>query len=248
MKLACEDIQATDATQVRTKLYKDVIDAYREEIETGAIFPPIICFAEDGSERIILSDGHHRLYATIHAGREEIEVDLRVGDKHDALEFALQANRAHGLRMTNADKIKGVKMALADTELAQRTQQEIADICGVTRQTVSRVSRRETLDENSQDDVTKLQQPEENSPENVRPTKLPPTQEMVDRDELRRAMSLIKVFPYAGDDTQKLELTQDDIGDINYCIDWLTEALEAYVAAQYDQGCLRDSENRVATE
>lgn len=246
--MRCEDIQATDATQVRTRLYKEVIDNYREEIENGAKMPAITAFCEENSERIILSDGHHRLYAHIHAGREEIEVDLRVGDKHDALEYALQANRSHGLRMTNADKVKSVKMALADTELAARNQQEIADICNVTRQTVNRISRRETLDDNEQEGVTKLQEPEENKPENNRPTKTPPTQQMVDRDELRQAMSLIRAFPYGGDDTERLALSQDDIADVNYCIDWLTQALEAHVAAQYEPGDLRGPASRVATE
>ena len=246
MRMRCDEIQATDTTQVRAKLSKETIDQYREEIETGAIMPPVVVFAEKNSERYILADGHHRLYAHVHAGLELIEIELREGDQHAALEWALQANRSHGLRMTNADKVKSVKMALADTELAARTQQEIADICNVTRQTVSRISRREQLDNN--DGVTKLQEPEENKPENNRPTKTPPTQLEVERDELRQAMSLIKALPYDGDHIQKLGLSQEDIADLNYCLDWLTKALEAYVAAQYELDTDHVSKNRVANE
>lgn len=262
MKLACNSIEATAAPQVRTKLHKDVIDQYREDLEAGAIFPPVIAFAHKGSEKIILSDGFHRLYATIHAGHEEIEVELHEGGMHEALVYALGANAGHGLRRSNADKVNAVKLALKDPEISQMTQQKIADICRVTRQTVNRISHRETLDENEQGGVTKLQrteenlpdnirpsgraptqqndkgvtksqEPEENKPENNRPTKTPRTQEMVDRDELRQAMSLIKAFPYGGDDTEKLGLSQDDIANVNYCIDWLTEVLKEHVRCQH---------------
>ena len=48
MKMFCDNIEATEATQVRAKLSNETIDQYREEIETGAEMPPIVVFAEDG--------------------------------------------------------------------------------------------------------------------------------------------------------------------------------------------------------
>ena len=219
-------IEATRATQVRTKLYKDVIDAYRKDLECGAIFPPVDVFAEKGSQRFILADGFHRLYATIHAGIEEIEVTLHEGGMHEALIFALGANAGHGLRRSNADKINAVKLALKDPEISEYTQQEIADICRVTRETVSRVGRRETLGENDDkgDNWTKSQKPEKNQPENNRPTKTPPTQAEVERDELRQALSLIKALPYDGEDTAKLNLSKDDVLDLEYVSGWTAQA------------------------
>jgi len=227
MKMFCDNIEATEATQVRARLNKETIDQYREEIETGAEMPPVVVFAEDGSQRYILADGHHRLYAHIHADLKEIEVDLRVGDMHDALEFALQANRAHGLRMTNADKVKSVKMALADPELAQRTQQEIADIVGITREAVNRISRRDTLDA-AKDVDGEPGESEENKPENVRATKPEPTQEEVERGELRQAASLVKALPYGGEETIHLELTPDDVADLEYISTWCAHAVLAH--------------------
>ncbi len=227
MKMMCDNIEATEATQVRAKLSEETIDQYREEILSGADFPPVIVFAEDGSQRFMLADGHHRLYGTIHAGLEEIEVDLRVGDIHDALEFALQANRAHGLRMTNADKVKSVKMALADPELSQKTQQEIADIVGITREAVNRISRRDTLDATKKVDGEPGES-EENSAGNVRATKPEPTQEETDRGELRQAMSLLKAFPYGGEETVHLDLTPDDIADLEYISTWCAHAVLAH--------------------
>lgn len=227
MKMFCDNIEATEATQVRAKLSKETIDQYREEIETGAEMPPVVVFAEDGSQRYILADGHHRLYAHIHAELTEIEVDLRVGDMHDALEFALQANRAHGLRMTNADKVKSVKMALADPELSQKTQQEIADIVGITREAVNRISRRDTLDA-AKDVDGEPGEPEENTADNVRATKPEPTQQEVERGELRQAASLVKALPYGGEDASKLELTPDDVADLEYLSTWCAHAVLAY--------------------
>ena len=91
-------------------------------------------------------------------------------------------------------------------------------------------------------------QSQEPTDDDIRPTKKPPTQEEVEWDELRQALGLIMAFPYGGDRTKRWGLSQDDIKHINYCIDWLTEALEAYVAAQYKPDADYDSENRMAIE
>ncbi len=229
MKMRCEDIHATEATQVRVHLSKETIDQYREELETGADFPPIVVFAEKNSERYILADGHHRLYAHIHAGLEEIEVDLMEGDKHAALLYAASSNRLHGLRMSNADKVKCLEMLLDDPTARELSQRELGDIVGVTRETVNRVSRRKTIREAKESEVdSEPEQPEENKPENVRPTKPEPTQQEIERGELRQALSLIKAFPYDGEQALSLELTADDIADLEYVSTWTAGAVIAY--------------------
>ena len=65
MKLRCDQIEATDATQVRTKLSKEAIDDYCEAIKNGAQMPPVDVYAEKGSKRYIMADGFHRLYGTV---------------------------------------------------------------------------------------------------------------------------------------------------------------------------------------
>lgn len=224
MKIRIDDLECTEATQVRVMLHKEVIEQYQEDLENGAIFPAIVAFCEKGSERKIVADGHHRIYAHVHAGIEEIDVDLHEGGLHDALLYALGANTVHGLRRSNADKINVVKLALKDPEISQLTQQEIADICRVERKTVNRVGRRETLD-----DVPKVQnqegEAEENKPENQRPTLPAPTQEEVDLGEIRQANALYKAFPYGGEDTTKLALTEADIDDLEYVSGWAAHAV-----------------------
>ena len=237
MKLATDNIEATKATQVRTKLHKDVIEAYCEDMKHGDIFPPIICFAEKDSERYILADGFQRLFAVQQAGKTEIEVELHEGGPLEALLFALGANAGHGLRRTNADKRNAVKMALKNPEISQYTQQEIADICRVERHMVSRISRRDLLDENGNNgnNGTKFHEPEENKPENVRPTKPEPTQEEHDRREFREALAMIRVLPYGGaEGYQRLNLS-GDMKEINDVIDWLTEVLEEHVRCQHQE-------------
>lgn len=249
MKMSCDNIIATSATQVRVKLNKEVIDQYHEDLDAGAIFPPISVFREDGSESYWLGDGFHRLFAAIHAGHEEIDVEVHEGGKHEALIYALGANAGHGLRRTNADKRNAVKIALADPAISQLSQQEIADICRVERHTVSRISRRELLDNNSnnENNGTKFHEPEENKPENVRPTKPEPTQEEHDRREFREALAMIRVLPYGGaEGYQRLNLS-GDMKEINDVIDWLTEVLEEHVRCQHQETDMNDGGIRIGS-
>lgn len=220
--LATDNIEATSATQVRTKIHKDVVDAYQHDLECGAVMPPVIVFAEKGSARYILADGFHRLMAHINAGIEEIEVDVHEGRMHDALEYALSANRAHGLRRSNGDKINAVKMALKDPVFSQLSHQDIANLCGVHKNTVQRTSLRATLAA-----TPKVSTPRPANGDDHRPTLPEPTQEQIEHEELRVALKAIKVFPYPGDEAVKLDLDKDDIADLEYVSSWCAHAVLA---------------------
>lgn len=220
--MPCDAIEATTATQVRTELNRSVIELYQEDIEHGADMPPVVVFREKGSERVILADGFHRLLAHINADILEIEVDIQEGGMHEALAYALQANRTHGLRRTNSDKVNAVKLALKDPIFRDLTQQEIADLCGVSRKTVSRISVRDTTDVPEGKKV----KPKKPSPDDVRPTKKPPTQAEVELGELRQALALIQALPYDGDTAaQTLELSKDDAADLEYVSTWCAHAV-----------------------
>lgn len=225
--LECDQIEATKATQVRIKIHKDIVDAYREDLEhgEGENMPPIVVFAEKGSERYILADGFHRLFAHVHAGIKDIRVSIHEGGMQEALIFALGANSGHGLRRSNGDKINAVRLALKNPEISQLTQQEIADICRVDRKTVNRIGRKKNLDDS---DDPEGGEPEENDASNVRPTKPEPTQAEIDRDLLRQANGIYKGFPYDGDGLIKLELTPDDIADLEYVSTLTAHAVVAY--------------------
>lgn len=222
--MAIEAIEATTATQVRVKLHNDVIDMYEKDIRNGAKMPPVVVFAEKGSARHILADGFHRLVAHVNAELEEIEVEIHEGGMHDALAHALQANRQHGLRRSNADKTNAVKMALKDPVFSALTQGEIADLCGVSRETVNRISVRETTGRTAAEE--KKSKPAKPTPDDHRPTKPEPTQAEIELEEVRQAMSLIKALPYPGDIAAlTLSFTKDDVADLEYMSTWCAHAI-----------------------
>ena len=225
MDLAVDNILASAATQVRKKLNKDTITLYTEDLKNGARFPRMVVFAEDGGERYILADGFHRHHAYVNAEFEKCPVEVHQGGLHEALMYALQANDEHGLRRTNADKRNAVEIALKDPEISQLKVPDIADICRVNERTVRRI--RDDLDLNKAKPKKKNKpgKGEDPEPKDVRPTKKPPTQEEVERDELRQALGLIKAFPYGGEDAVKLDLTKDDTADLEYVAAWCSHAV-----------------------
>jgi uncharacterized ParB-like nuclease family protein len=222
--MSCDAIEATQATQVRTKIHKDTVDLYQQDLENGAPFPAIVVFAEKGSARYILSDGFHRLIAHVNAGIEEIDCEVHEGGMHEALVWALGANDTHGLRRSNADKIHAVQMCLKDPALSQLSHQEIADVCRVHKNTVQRTSVRDTTGRGDKDPA-KPTKPDGND---VRPTKPEPTQQEIERDEVRAAMRAIKVLPYAGGDAVKLGFDKDDVADLEYVSTWCAHAVLAH--------------------
>lgn len=226
-RIELDNIEATAATQVRVKLDAATIDAYTEDFRNGAKMPPLDVFREENSERNVMADGFHRQRAAINAGWGDIGCIVHPGGLHDALIYALSANRHHGLRRTNRDKRNAVEMALKDPEISQYQQQEIADICGVTRQTVRRIQH-DLLADDDETNGTKSHEPSVAEPkdDDFRDDGTKPTQEEVDLTELRQACSLVKAFPYEGSDAaRKLDLTPDDIADLEYVSTWCANAV-----------------------
>lgn len=225
MDLATDNILASAATQVRKKLDKDTIDEYVEDLANGAIFPRLVVFAEAGGDRYILADGFHRHHAYVNSEAATCPVVVHEGGIHDALMYALQANAAHGLRRNNSDKRNAVELALKDPEISSLQIIEIADICRVNERTVRRIRDDLDLDIRKNKKANTPGKGEDPDPEDVRPTRPAPTQEEVERDELRAALSAIKAFPYGGEDCIKLDLSKDDTADLEYVAAWCSHAV-----------------------
>jgi len=222
--LAADNILASAATQSRKKLDPDVVAQYVEDIHNGAVFPPLVVFAEVNSERYILADGFQRLQAFVECDITEVKCELHDGDLHAAFRYCLGANTEHGARRTNADKIHVVEMALKDPEVSQMAVQEIADMCRVNRHTVRRVRER-MLEDVKPGGKNKPGKAVDPKPEDVRPTRPAPTQEEAELEELRQAMSAIKALPYGGGDVTKLNPNKDDVADFEYVSSWLAHAV-----------------------
>jgi hypothetical protein len=223
--LRCGLVEATAATQIRKKLLKEVIDQYHEDLGNGAIFPAIDVFRESGSSRYILADGFHRLFAHIHADRDEIEATIHEGGMQEALIFAAGSNSEHGFRRTNADKRNAVEMCLKDPEISLMGSQEIADICRVTKRTVNKIKHEQMSTDEEPSGNGSHPEPQEPTAEDFRPTRPEPTQEEVERGELRAALSAIKAFPYDGPGAVRLDLSKDDIADLAYVSSWCSGAV-----------------------
>ena len=104
------DSLVTDAgTQVRSDIDDAVVDEYVQALLDGAQFPPLVVFRVDGVH--LLADGYHRVSAYRKAGRSETGADVYHGTREDALWFALGANRAHGQRLSGADKRRAIELA-----------------------------------------------------------------------------------------------------------------------------------------
>lgn len=134
-KIKLVEIVTDAGTQVRAGLNESTVSDYAEALAAGAKFPPVIVF-HDGS-RHVAADGFHRIAAAGRRGATEIECEVRVGGKAEALKFALGCNAHHGLRRTNADKRHAVGLALR--EFPGVSDRALAEMCLVGHPLVAEV-------------------------------------------------------------------------------------------------------------
>ena len=132
--LDIDGIRIDSGTQARAALDEATVAEYAEALGRGIDFPPVVVF-RDGTEHY-LADGFHRLAAFRKAGRDSIQAEVREGTRDAARWYALGANKTHGLRRSNADKRKAIRMALQERpDLSDRA---IADHVGVSHPTVAK--------------------------------------------------------------------------------------------------------------
>jgi len=223
-QLPINELEATAATQVRVRIDPTTIDDYARDMKNGAIFPPMVVFAEQGSQRYILADGFHRKAGYEKAGIEEVEVQLEVGGMLEALRFALAANAQNGLRRSNADKVHAVQMALKDPELSQLSLREIGELCRVSHELVRNIKQ----EQNGTKPAKKVStvDSKENGDDAVAPTlREPQSQGEVDLAELLAALKVIRAFPYNGAEAiVQMGLKKEHFPDLDYCGDWIDGA------------------------
>ena len=130
-------VRVDGGTQARAEIDLFTVQQYADDMQTGAVFPPIVVF-HDGSEHW-LADGFHRVEAARQAGFEEIAADVRQGTRRDAVLHSVGANFAHGLRRTNADKRRAVTMLMEDEEWGANADNWIAQKAAVTQPFVSKL-------------------------------------------------------------------------------------------------------------
>ena len=139
VRVRIELLRLDGGTQVRASINEAIVQEYREAMQTGVNFPPVVAFF-DGQVHW-LADGFHRVQAAVASGRDEFEVDLRPGTREDAVWYACAANQTHGLRRSNADKRKAVEVALRSPKAQALSDRAIAEHCGISHNFVGEVRR-----------------------------------------------------------------------------------------------------------
>ncbi len=148
-EISLEQINIQGGTQARVRTNDDAIESYADEMNQGAVFPPITVYFDGATHW--LADGFHRYLAAKRTGRTTISAEVHPGGRSDALRHALGANATNGVYRTNEDKRNAVEIALEEwRDLANPV---IAEICRVSVELVRR--RRTELTESG-----RLQKPE----------------------------------------------------------------------------------------
>ena len=121
-----DSIDIKGSPRVRFDLREDVVADYAENYQNKVKMPEVVLF-EVEPKHYLIADGWHRFHALKAQEPDKKRVwafDVRKGSYEDCLKFALQANVAHGLRRTNADKHAGTVAAvkafggLSDVQIA----------------------------------------------------------------------------------------------------------------------------------
>lgn len=140
MKLPINEIVSDERCQTRAATDESVVEEYRTAYVAGASMPPIEVFRVGGVAVIV--DGTHRYLAASLAAVRWLEVvEVGSGSWDEAQWYALAANKAHGLRRSNADKRRTVEVALRNPIAQEQSSRVVAEQCGVDHKTLEKIRR-----------------------------------------------------------------------------------------------------------
>jgi hypothetical protein len=140
-------IRLDSGAQARAKLDEDVVAQYAEALTARAAFPPPVVYF-DGTDHW-LAEGFHRVHANLKIGAVSMEVEVRLGNKRDAVLFGVGANQDHGLQRNNADKRKAAEILLMDEEWGKWSDREVARRVGVGHTFIARVRAEISMESDS---------------------------------------------------------------------------------------------------
>jgi hypothetical protein len=138
-----KEIKVSDldrSLQVRVGISTNAVKDYSERMAAGDAFPNPTVF-DDGAGHLILADGHHTATAheTRHGAEAKVMCNVYKGTMREALLYAAQANRKHGVPLTPKDKRRIVEMFVTSTELKGWASRRIAAHCRVSHTLVDDV-------------------------------------------------------------------------------------------------------------
>lgn len=128
--LRIADISVDLKVQLKQRgIDENTVRAYIDALTNDATFPPIVVF-QDGNS-LWLADGFHRVSAYRFCGRQEVEADVRIGSRDEAIVYAATANAATGRPMSREQKKEAgerlIKMT-GDSNMEIARKLAIADV------------------------------------------------------------------------------------------------------------------------
>jgi hypothetical protein len=138
--LRVESIRTDGGTQGRLGLNALVVREYAALMKAGVIFPPVRVWF-DGSV-YWLTDGFHRLAATVGLEREEISSEVFHGTLSEARWDSCAANSTHGLRRSRQDLEAVIRRALTHETGLTFSNNQIAKHLGIPEATIRRWRKR----------------------------------------------------------------------------------------------------------
>lgn len=137
-KLPLDEIILDERCQARADVDHDAVQEYRSAYEAGTELPPIRVFLVSGKAYLV--DGFHRLPAALNAGKRWLRCEIvGEGTIDQAIWHASAVNQSHGVRRTNADKRRAVRIALQTEIGMEQSSRVIAEHVGVSHVFVERV-------------------------------------------------------------------------------------------------------------
>jgi ParB-like chromosome segregation protein Spo0J len=92
---------------------EEKIEEYKEAMEAGEQFPPIVVWDRNGHYWLI--DGMHRLLATKRLGKETIKAEVvELADELEARMLAIERNMLHGIPLSREEKQELARLLYAD--------------------------------------------------------------------------------------------------------------------------------------
>jgi hypothetical protein len=155
-KLKIDLIRTDGGTQMREVIDQERVYQFVADMKDGDEFPRI--FAVFDGSNYWLVDGFHRYHAMKLMGLKEIEIDYKPGTLDEARALAYSVNNKHGKPPTNADKRKAVADALTNPLTMNKSDNEIAKICGCSHPMVAAMRRpdaKERQEKNRQKSMAK---------------------------------------------------------------------------------------------
>lgn len=129
-QIPLDSIRIDGGTQIRVETNEATVHEYREQMQLGAVFPPVTLFY-DGTD-YWLADGFQRYRAAKLAKKDSILAVVQKGTVRDAILYAVGANTTHGVRRTYADKRHAVETLLKDKQWCKRSDRWIGEKCNVS--------------------------------------------------------------------------------------------------------------------